>query len=329
MTNPHPEQETRRTAGMLLVQRRREKGISQEDLANRLHVTRQTVSGWERDRTQPDLDALRLLAEILDLDLNELICGTIRADRKERGGGVVLSFYLASVLSIAGYFIYRAAAGGFSFELDILPGLAIFMATIVFLPLQYSARSGDFTILAGYDRREEANYRPEMLCRMVRVLQLFLCLSTFSFCILFFLFRFANAPGGWFVYLIILFVIDYIGGMILISFKYQSLVLVKPRRKSFGVFAVILIFIAAVAVWIGFIAWLSSYRQFPDNSPQEMWTALLTFGMLAATLPWLVREITRAVKAQKEERAYRPGRFTIAAGVLYLSLLAAAFFLVR
>ena len=54
---------------------RKLRNLKQEDLAERLSVTRQTVSGWETGRRQPDLDTLKALAEALDADIYELIYG--------------------------------------------------------------------------------------------------------------------------------------------------------------------------------------------------------------------------------------------------------------
>lgn len=54
---------------------RKASGLKQEELAERLNVTRQTVSGWETGRRQPDLDTLKLLAETMDADVHELIYG--------------------------------------------------------------------------------------------------------------------------------------------------------------------------------------------------------------------------------------------------------------
>ena len=41
---------------------RSQRNLKQEDLAEQLSVTRQTVSGWETGRRQPDLDTLKKLA---------------------------------------------------------------------------------------------------------------------------------------------------------------------------------------------------------------------------------------------------------------------------
>lgn len=54
---------------------RRAKGMTQDDLAQRLHVTRQTVSGWETGRCQPDIDTLTALAQALEADIHELLYG--------------------------------------------------------------------------------------------------------------------------------------------------------------------------------------------------------------------------------------------------------------
>lgn len=50
-------------------------GLSQEALAEKLSVTRQTVSSWETGRTQPDIDTLSALGGALGTDITELIYG--------------------------------------------------------------------------------------------------------------------------------------------------------------------------------------------------------------------------------------------------------------
>lgn len=50
-------------------------GWSQEQLAEQLAVTRQTVSKWERDLSTPDVDALLLLSDLFEISLDELVRG--------------------------------------------------------------------------------------------------------------------------------------------------------------------------------------------------------------------------------------------------------------
>ena len=55
---------------------REQKNFTQEDLAEKLGVTRQAVSNWETEKTQPDLDTLQKIAQIFEISVEELIYGT-------------------------------------------------------------------------------------------------------------------------------------------------------------------------------------------------------------------------------------------------------------
>lgn len=52
---------------------RKEKGWTQKELAELLHLSDKTISSWETGRTYPDLDSLIQLADLFDLTLDELI----------------------------------------------------------------------------------------------------------------------------------------------------------------------------------------------------------------------------------------------------------------
>ena len=52
---------------------RKAKGLSQEELAVKLHVVRQTVSKWENGLSVPDADVLIRLANVLDVSVSQLL----------------------------------------------------------------------------------------------------------------------------------------------------------------------------------------------------------------------------------------------------------------
>lgn len=58
---------------------RERKGITQEELAGRLHVVRQTVSKWERGLSVPDADMLVSLSEVLATPVSVLLGETVSA----------------------------------------------------------------------------------------------------------------------------------------------------------------------------------------------------------------------------------------------------------
>ena len=52
---------------------RTEKGLSQDELAEKLFVTRQAVSRWETGETTPNIDTLKLLSKLFDVSINTLL----------------------------------------------------------------------------------------------------------------------------------------------------------------------------------------------------------------------------------------------------------------
>ena len=64
--------------------RRKHKGLSQEELAQQLHVVRQTVSKWENGSSVPDAGMLIRLAEVLDCTVSELLEDSQTAEAGEK-----------------------------------------------------------------------------------------------------------------------------------------------------------------------------------------------------------------------------------------------------
>lgn len=67
--------------GNSLYKSRKKKGLSQEEVAEKLGVSRQTISKWETEETVPDIYQAKKLAKIYGLSLDELI--DVDLDQKE------------------------------------------------------------------------------------------------------------------------------------------------------------------------------------------------------------------------------------------------------
>lgn len=61
------------TLGKKIAELRKKYGYSQEELARRMNVSRQTISKWETDMSLPDIERLKELSKILQVSLNELL----------------------------------------------------------------------------------------------------------------------------------------------------------------------------------------------------------------------------------------------------------------
>ena len=60
-----------------LYELRKQKGLSQEELANKLNVSRQTVSKWEIGDSTPDMEKLIALSDLFEISLDELVMGKV------------------------------------------------------------------------------------------------------------------------------------------------------------------------------------------------------------------------------------------------------------
>ena len=61
--------------GEKLFELRKEKKLSQEEVADRLNVSRQTVSKWETNQSVPDFDKIMPLCELFEIGVEELLTG--------------------------------------------------------------------------------------------------------------------------------------------------------------------------------------------------------------------------------------------------------------
>lgn len=63
--------------GIFICKRRKELGMTQKELAERLGITDRAVSKWENGRCMPDLSLLQPLSRILNVSINDLLSGEI------------------------------------------------------------------------------------------------------------------------------------------------------------------------------------------------------------------------------------------------------------
>ena len=68
--------------GTFLKELRKEKGFTQEQLAETLNVSRRTVSRWETGNNMPDLDLLMEIADLYEVDLREMLNGERKSEDK-------------------------------------------------------------------------------------------------------------------------------------------------------------------------------------------------------------------------------------------------------
>lgn len=131
---------------------RSEKGMTQSDLANVLYISRQAVSSWENGRTQPDVEMLGKLSQVLDVSIEELLYGkkyntTIESETEKPSynSTLVIAFaILGSLLAGTGVILIF-----FTFWKQ-LPLIA--KGVMSFLPLILGQVAGIFTFIKKKDK---------------------------------------------------------------------------------------------------------------------------------------------------------------------------------
>lgn len=126
--------------GSALLELRKEGNMSQEALAEKLNVTRQTVSSWERNKSVPDLSTLSRLCMVLGVSVDMFIQGTVM---KFTGGDEMSHDYSYK------HSKYDQAIGlGYAVSLFVAPILC--MLIYVFNPLYFeSSKSIVLLVVSG------------------------------------------------------------------------------------------------------------------------------------------------------------------------------------
>ena len=85
---------TYESMGSIIAAKRKELGLTQKELADRLGITDKAVSKWERDVCCPDTALLAPLAEILGVSLEELVSAKAAPQNGHRGADYFVDLVL-------------------------------------------------------------------------------------------------------------------------------------------------------------------------------------------------------------------------------------------
>jgi len=91
--------------GKNIKKHRTELNMTQEELADKISVTRQAVSNWETEKTQPDIETLERISEVLGVTIEELIYGKQKSSQGtlEKGKDVMVNVTKGSTKSGIGF----------------------------------------------------------------------------------------------------------------------------------------------------------------------------------------------------------------------------------
>ncbi len=125
-----------KSLGGVIADRRKEKKMTQLELAQKLGVTDKAVSKWERDLSCPDIGTLPALARELDLSLDELLQGRAgKAPEKEKLDALI-SLVLKGVALAMGIGVTVLSALGQAGQGQAVPMLGLGLACLALWTLR-------------------------------------------------------------------------------------------------------------------------------------------------------------------------------------------------
>lgn len=113
---------TNRSMGEIISTLRKEKGMTQKQLADLLNITDKAVSKWERDIAWPDTQTIPKLAEILGVSVEELMNAKSAPTTGHKGVGYLIDIILKAISVAMGVAVVVTSLLG---ELDMKSGFTM------------------------------------------------------------------------------------------------------------------------------------------------------------------------------------------------------------
>lgn len=126
----------KQTLGALIARTRKEKGMTQLELAEKMGVTDKAVSKWERDLSCPDVSSLPTLAQVLGVSLEELMQGKSETPAPENKVAALVGVILKGVALAMGVAVAVLSALGAITPQQAMPLLGLGLACLAVQALE-------------------------------------------------------------------------------------------------------------------------------------------------------------------------------------------------
>lgn len=305
--------------GKNIAHYRKEKGLSQEKIAEYMCVSRQAVTKWESDVSRPSTENLLKLAQLLEVKVEVLLGnedsagenitedaeqqGTESAEqvetaKRQEAAAIYTSnlswiFIGISALSILLYTIISAWQGIFSAGIFI----CVFVMTVpvqLFLHVYFSnaVKNNSFTGIAGFDERIE--YNLSEVKRLLVQMDLRLGMQTSVFVVLFCVLGCGNNKLPWLGGLLLCaYVLEFLGTILFLNFKSMDRLYVHEtdKNRAKAEYPLIVAYIAVLVVGMGLLALLFEWKGIENNTlPALKLCGIYLLSVGVATVGVLLRK---------------------------------------
>lgn len=283
------------TFGERLAKLRKDANMTQDNLSEKLHVSRQTISSWERDRSEPDLKMLNQITDLFQIDMNELLSGITK---KQPYSNMlryifIITTLLQTAFSIYQYIQYKEKSIGGIILLFVL----FVINFIMYFIIGYMIRNKDYNLLAGYNENIEYNY--EELEKMLLRLRMSCVYATLVWTILMILLYLGGHQELW-PLLCIAYTFDFIGRILLENYRSRKKILIKEKDvlANKRAYLSILIFIFLLFAWVITIIAVMEMNGIENNTKEAGVIVIFLLGFMIINIiylcfvQWYVRQVS-------------------------------------
>lgn len=298
-----------KSVGAKLKECRLQRQWSQQELAGKLHVTRQAVSNWERDKTLPDIYMIKEIAAVFEMTLDEYMEDAKQAEVKMPKTPSILTFAMFATFFL--YLIIGSVTGHFMVELAIeMVIISVFCQGFVHLFLGHSIKSGNLSVLAGYDPKVE--YRMEEVKNVLIQMDIHISCASFGVVMLLGFCAFLGEKEGEItsICLLLAYCMDYTIAICLYNYRgiERTMVKEKDQKTAKAGYVSLIWFMAWIFLFVIATVVKFELQSIENNSPQSIGYLGWFFLFLFLTIAELFYEQFRAKKEISEKREYRPGK---------------------
>lgn len=301
------------------IRLRKDKKMTQEQLADILHVSRQTISSWEKGRTQPDLETLSQLTQIFQISLDDLILGlepkTYTPPYKLMRSLLIGNFVDYLIMLIIMY-IQKSGINSYFVNFNYL-----LFYSFLYFPFCCFMRHHDYSLLAGYD--DDVEYNETEIQRMLSEM-LFLTGSTsliFTLITIFIIIAQIHLPFP----ILFVYFVCVTASIITISFKYQNRIMKHPKPQGNGVKAVFILFLLFVAAMVLDVIFTMSYFHIRNNTAEAMILMIFIFLFVGINTGWILYVTSKQKELEKKQLFYHLSSIDVVIIISNLVILALIF----
>lgn len=211
--------------GEKLIQLRKQNNMSQEELSKKLNISRQAISNWERNKTQPDIYTLQNICAIFNIEINSIL-GTdsssyeTKSYKQPRHLSTILYLINASLsLLLAMYILAISTVVNRFIGLCFLV-IAFIGSTIIFITFERLLSNSNFSLINSFTRG--LNLNKNTLKKLLYSIELFYLTASLALALLIFIGVIFNLSAFYNVLVLFAHLMNFIFYILFINLKLKN-----------------------------------------------------------------------------------------------------------